>query len=369
MAAKKKILTCRNGHWGKQIKGKRYFFGKDYDEAVKKYFKQKEYLESGVAVPGTDRKKTTLRELLNGFLAHRKKRLNAGSLSVRTYNDYVEVCDMIVDCLPKLMSIEDLRPDHFDELRVRLKVGKRGDVSLKSHDRRLGYARAVMLFASSDNRYIDRPLPFKESLSAISSREMRRYLADRPSRLIEAAEIREVLSIASVKMRAIILLSINGGFNNSDISQLSLSLFSPMPTVLVYPRRKTFFMRQTPLWKETKQAVSDWIEARPRAAGIPNLFLTDNGDPYRHDGKSNHISRNFKRLVDTCGFWKEGKNFGSLRTMFADVGKEVGDDTAVKALMGHSDGSMLYERYAKGVFLPRLQKVTDHVHDWLFPEL
>jgi len=224
------------------------------------------------------------------------------------------------------------------------------------------------MFASSDNRYIERPLPFKESLSAVSSRDMRRYWSNRPGRSIEAAEIRALLEVASVKMRAIVLLSINGGYNNSDIAQLPLELFCPVPDLLVYPRRKTFFMRQTPLWEETKQAVSNWIDERPNAAGTSNLFLTSHGQPYRHDDKSSPISKNFKRLVDTCGFWKPGKNYGSLRTMFADVGKEVGDDTAVKALMGHSDGSMLYERYAKGVFLPRLQKVTDHVHAWLFPD-
>ena len=184
-------------------------------------------------------------------------------------------------------------------------------------------------------------------------------------RALTAEEIRAILEIASVKMKAVILLSINGGFNNSDIAQLGLKLFNPMPDLLVYPRRKTFFMRQTPLWDETREAIAAWIAERPRS-NETQLFLTSQNLPYGHDGKNNHISRNFKRLLDTLNIYSPGKNFGALRTMFADIGKEVNDDTAVKALMGHSDGSMMYENYAKGVFLPRLKKVTDHVHDWLF---
>ena len=52
--------------------------------------------------------------------------------------------------------------------------------------------------------------------------------------------------------------------------------------------------------------------------------------------------------------------------MFAEVGKEVGDDVALKAAMGHSDGPQLYESYADGVYLPRIKRITDHVHQWLF---
>ena len=46
-------------------------------------------------------------------------------------------------------------------------------------------------------------------------------------------------------------------------------------------------------------------------------------------------------------------------------GSNVGDDLALKACMGHEDGSTLYTHYAKGVYVPRLKKVTDHVREWL----
>ena len=76
------------------------------------------------------------------------------------------------------------------------------------------------------------------------------------------------------------------------------------------------------------------------------------------------ISKTFYRILNNLKIYQGGKNFGALRTTFANVGKEVGDDLAFKALMGHCDGSSLYEEYADGVFKPRLKKVTDHVREW-----
>ena len=77
------------------------------------------------------------------------------------------------------------------------------------------------------------------------------------------------------------------------------------------------------------------------------------------------MSQEFYNKLKALDIYQPGKNFGALRTTFSNVGKEVNDDLALKAIMGHSDGSTLYEHYAYGVYLPRLKRVTDHVRDWL----
>lgn len=160
-----------------------------------------------------------------------------------------------------------------------------------------------------------------------------------------------------------VLLAINGGFNNRDIALLELQQFQPVPEMLDYPRRKTYFPRKTPLWPETQEAIRKVIEERP-ATKLPNLFITKVGTDYSKSHRM--ISQLFRTALKDGGHYQPGRNFGALRTTLAEVGREVGDDLALKALMGHSDGSQLYESYASGVYLPRLKKVTDHVRSWLY---
>lgn len=184
------------------------------------------------------------------------------------------------------------------------------------------------------------------------------------NRQLSPEDIRAVLQIATPKFRAIILLAINGGFNNSDVARLELSMADPLPEVLDYPRRKTFFPRSTPLWPETREAIKAAMAERIDTEE-PYVFVDQDGNPYFGRGRHCHISETFYRLLTKAGRHSPGRNFGALRTMFAEVGKELGDDVALKAAMGHSDGSQLYESYARGVYVPRLRAITDHVRAWL----
>lgn len=359
-----KILSLRNGYWSKQINRKVYYFGKDYDKAVEQYFAEKQFHEAGLPVPSG--LGNSLGDLLNDFLSNRHDALESGSIVQRTYDDYVEVCDLISAALPVSTSLQSLTAFQFDAVRKELEKGKRKKVGIKTLDRRLGYARAVFRFASTDNRLIDRQLPFQSALKSIPKREMRRHKNKQPPRLLTPEEIRAVLSVASSHLKAMILLSVNGGLNNSDIANLELAKFKKMPDVLTYPRHKTSFMRVVPLWAETKQAIAESIESRPKSS-LPNLFISPvQKRPFYDYNRHDQISKSFYRHLNSLKIYEPGKNFGALRTTFAEVGKEVGDDLALKALMGHADGSSLYEEYARGVYVPRLKKITSHIHSWLF---
>lgn len=362
MAKIKKLLTNRKGYWTKQIKGKRYYFGKNYEKAVEEYKRQRPYIEIGMAPPGSD-DAVLLSDLLDEFLSNRKQRLQEGTLSQRTFDDYEDICDRIAECLPLKCHLVQLKPEHFDKLRSHLKSGKNRDVSAKTHDRRLGYARAVFRFAAIDSRMIERPLPFTQALASVSKRELRKHRAKQPDRIISSAELDMAIKAGTIRMRAMILLAINGGYNNSDIARLPLSLVSSFPNVLEYPRRKTFFQRVTPLWPETIQAIKEWVNVRPDD-DRDYLFVSDSGKLFFEFHRNDQISKSFYRLLKRLKVYTLGKNFGALRTTFAEVGKEVGDDVALKALMGHSDGSQLYESYAKGIYLPRLLAITNHVRQW-----
>lgn len=354
----KRILTLRNGYWSKKIRGKTHYFGKDYDQAVLKFRQVEPFLKAGLQPPSGSGAK--LSDLLNGFLNDCLER----NLSPRTVGDYHEVCKMIAEVIPLGTLIKSLSPDEFKLIRNRLTQGKAKNVSPKTLDRRLGYARAVFRFASIDNRYLDFSLPFSKSLASVPKYDLRKHRSTQPARMLTAEEIRKLIGIGCPKYKAMILLGINGGFNNSDIGGLELSRVQPVPDVLIYHRRKTFFERRTPLWEETKTAIREAIEDRV-TSNRPELFLTSTGRPYAEGESKQLISGFFYGYLKRLKIYSPGKNFGALRTTFSNVGKEVGDDIALKALMGHSDGSMLYESYADGVFVPRLKKITDHVRDWL----
>ena len=364
MAKRRKLLTLKNGkYWAKKVNGKVHYFGTDYEEACAEYKRQKPFLEAGIDTPGRG---PTLADLLNEFLSDRRDQKEEGRLAQQTFNDYVEVCDIIASALPVSSTLQSLKVEQFSSIRKSLAKGKKKKVlSLKSQDRRLGYARAIFRFASIDNFLIDRPLPFTRPLAGISKLEMRRYRAGRPARRLTAEEIKGVLETDSPVLKAAVLLAINGGLNNSDIRQLTVKVATPESGVMVYPRRKTFFNRVTPLWPETQLAISEVLKARPKTKS-DLLLISPEGISYQDTKKKDPISRFFTDALRRNKTHAPGKNFGALRTMFAQVGKEVGDDIALKAAMGHSDGSQLYESYADGVYLPRIKRITDHVHQWLF---
>ena len=275
------------------------------------------------------------------------------------------MCGLIAEAINRNKPLKGLKARHFDLIRDKLGNEKGGDISLKSLNRKLGYARTIFRFASTDNRHIDRNLPFQSALKSVPKLSLRKEKASRPQRKLTNKDINAVLKVASPKIKAAVLLAINGGLNNSDIAHLLLESVDPPPQVLEYPRHKTYYLRATPLWPETKRAIKKAIADRLDSP-LPYLFLSDSGVPCFETGRHDPISESFHRLLKKLGIYVPGKNFGALRTTFSEIGKEVGDDLALKALMGHNDGSSLYENYAKGVYVLRLKKVTDHVRKWLF---
>lgn len=356
----KKKMSLRNGIWSKRIKKETFYFGKDYDSALAQWEKQEPFLRAGIPLPDGDG--PTVRELLNAFLSDRLAKVQSDQMTQETYDGYVLVCDKIAATIPVVTKLESLKPGHFTPIRDALAKGKTKQLCLKSHDRWLGYARAVFRFASIDNLLIDRPLPYSRALACISKREMRKYRSEQPSRIVTTEDIHAVIESCLPNLRCMVLLAINGGLNNKDVSQLRLADVAEDPAVLDYPRRKTYFPRKTPLWPETREAIKVVISRHNRSSEF--LFVTKFGNSY--DRKDSVISDLFRDRLKSADRYVAGKNFGALRTTFAEIGREVGDDMALKALMGHSDGSQLYESYASGVYLPRLERVTEHVRGWLF---
>ena len=71
----------------------------------------------------------------------------------------------------------------------------------------------------------------------------------------KASEIRQLLDIAPVQIKAMILLGVNAAFGNNDVASLPLSAIDLELGWIDYPRPKTGIARRCPLWTETVEAL------------------------------------------------------------------------------------------------------------------
>src|SRR5262245_52639091 len=95
-----------------------------------------------------------------------------------------------------------------------------------------------------------------------SKKTLRLHRAKQGPKLFTADEIKAMLAVATVPMRAMILLGINCGFGNSDCANLPLSALDLENGWVNYPRPKTGIDRRIPLWPETVQAIHDALAIR-----------------------------------------------------------------------------------------------------------
>jgi hypothetical protein len=73
-------------------------------------------------------------------------------------------------------------------------------------------------------------------------------------------------------------------------------------------------------------------------------------------------------MLDDIGYRTKGVSIGSLRHTYSAVIDRSGDKTMINLTMGHTPSSIQARFYAKRHLdkLPRLKKLADRVHDWLF---
>jgi len=383
------ILSIRNGYWCKRIrvegdeKYTDFYFGSadiiPYEEAAARYYFELPFLKTGMPVPdpNQDDDVKTVGDLTKAFMESKRHALETGQLSEETLEDYDMLCELIVDIFGHSRPLTTLQIIDFERLRHKVEVGKKGQVvSPNSINRNLGSIRTIFKFATDDNRLIDRNFPLQTALKMVPKRTLRKHRDDQPDRLLTRDEILAIIQRntnqtyskyrSAIMFRAMVLLGINGGYNNSDVAKLELERVKPEPPeIFEYRRRKTWYERATPLWPETREAISEYMEIRP-ACPSKQLFVSSRGNDFLGIDRKSQITNLFNYRFKLVNKWEPGKNFGALRTTFANIGKEVGDDVALKALMGHDDGSTLYTSYAIGQYVPRLLKITDHVHQWLF---
>ncbi len=370
------LSPANNGQWCKKIKGKIHYFGvwANPDVAEAEYLRVREYLQAGRLPPTTESTETgiRIRELCNRFLATKKKAVDTGELSVRTFHDYKSGCVEIADYFGRNRLVIDCRPEDFESFRVKASKGR----GLHAIGRMVMLTRMLFGFAY-ESEMIEKPVRFGPQFGRPTKKSMRLLRARTQKkhglRMFQADEIRALLENASDTLKAMILLATNGGLGNSDLACLPKSALHG--DWLQFPRVKTGIDRRIPLWTETSRALADAIRQRPNPKDKEDddlCFITKYGHRWVRlgpSGRSNldKITGEFNKLLVELELKRKRLGFYALRHTFETIAGGCGDQVAVDAIMGHIDDGMA-SFYREKIEDERLLKATDHVRAWLFPD-
>jgi integrase len=376
--------------WAKKVRGKLYYFGPwdDPMAALAKYQAQRDDLHAGRA-PRSQTDGLTVADLCNRFLTAKRHALTAGELSMASWHDYYRACERLVSAFGKTRLVTDLRPADFQKLRAEF-AKNWGPVRLGNEINRV---RVTFNFAFK-NGLIEKPVLFGSAFQRPNKKTLRKERAKRGPRMFERHELRAMIDGALVvgaegpelvqpgpALHAMILLAANCGFGNTDVGTLPHSALDLDGGWIRFPRPKTGIDRRCPLWRETVQALRDWLAIRPKPARSEHadlVFLTaKRGQPWIRpgyvddDGKprnvaDNQVSKEAAKLLRKLGI-NGSRGFYSIRHGFLTVAEEQSRDfPAVRFIMGHADSS-ISDHYRERISDDRLRAVAEAVRSWLFP--
>lgn len=385
------LFPHATGRWAKKIRQKLHYFGKIADDprgaaALERLNREWPYLSEGRTPPPLDIGDIcTVRTLCNSFLSSKLNKVESGELSERSFRDYHNTTDLLIEQIGMDRRVDDLRTDDFERLRKSLAV-RLAPVSLKNEINR---CRIVFKHAH-DQRLIKEPVNYGQSFDRPTAKMIRKARNEAGPNLFERDELLTILSAldgghakpnADATVKAMVLLGLNCGFGNTDVATLPRSAVDLDSGWIDYPRPKTEIQRRVPLWPETVEALRAAGSERPEAkdnADADLWFLTMQGnrwvrvrpkksgdDPIRFV-RADTISVRFGRLLKSLRInGRRRLGFYTLRHCFETIGGESRDQVAVNAIMGHADDSMA-AAYRERISDERLQAVVQGVRTWLW---
>src|SRR5262245_58915923 len=253
------LFPHATGRWAKKIRGKMHYFGKwdDPDGALAKYLAEKDDLHAG-RTPREAPEALTVFTLCGKFLTTKKRMREAGELALRSFDDYVNICQLIIRAFGKGRLVSDLGSYDFEKLRAAM-AKKWGPVRLGNEIKR---ARAVFSYAWKST-LLDKPMVYGEGFRRPSKQTLRHHRNAQGAKMFEAGELRRMIGAEGVPLKAMFLLGINYGYGNSHVGSLPLSALDVAGGWVNFPRPKTAVPRRCPLWSETVAALRAWLRRRP----------------------------------------------------------------------------------------------------------
>ena len=174
------------------------------------------------------------------------------------------------------------------------------------------------------------------------------------------------------------LLGINCGFGNNDCATLSFAALDLDGGWHNHPRPKTSMARRCKLWPETVEAIRKAVAIRHKPTDPANddlVFIGIHGSPWVrwvHPDDATKSSWSDSIATASRTLFKKlkinhGASFYSLRRMTETIGGGCKDQVAVDAVMGHVTPGMGTEYRLELPEDSRLEAVSQHIHDWLYP--
>lgn len=362
------LYAHKSKRWAKKVKYKTEYFGPwdDPSGALEEWYRVKDALLAGRPRPEKRDGAFSVADICNAFLDHRKKRVEQGKMSQRTWNEYKSVAERMIAVFGRNTIADDLKPIDFEPLREDFDKDDRGPKTVHNLITR---AMAVVNFANKGG-LTETPILTGSYFEKPSAAELRKAQAAKDHKgelIIEAVQIRDCLKEARPQIKAMILLAINVGMGNEDVARLEFRHVDLAGGWLDFPRPKTGVKRKAKLWPETIKALQEVIADRPNPPEefAEFVFITRYGNVWFKDDRSNPVSREFRNLLKDTGHHVKGIGFYSLRRMFETVASELLDQAAVDLSMGHQSADMA-ALYRQRLGNDRLEAVAKHVRKWLF---
>lgn len=352
------LFAHQSGKWAKKIRGKTHYFGRWDDplDALAQYEAFVSGVAGGVAAaPCRPESPLSLYEACHLFLDAKEQMVASRENSVVTFNDYVATCKRLCEVVGRETPMVALMPAHF----VAFKAKRAETCNVVSVGNEITRVKTMLnwLERSKITGKIETGPDFRKP----SEKTVRRHRRERGRMMFDAGQLRAILDESGVQLRAMVLLGINCGFQNSDLENVSVSAVQGAVETgwIEFPRLKTEVDRRCPLWKVTRSALTRSMAKRPESMQ-PEAFLRPDGRQYsavNHDLAKRFRAARDHALIDRGGFsW--------LRKTFATAAAGAKDKEARDYIMGHADPSMS-ALYVQEVWDDRLIAVTQSVLRWI----
>lgn len=354
------LYAHSRGYWCKTHKGRKFNCGPwdDPQAALARWDEIRHKLERGEN-PSSNNSAPDVEWLVTEFVNSKIDQCEAGDLSPNTLGQYKLVGKWLEENMGRARLLESIGPSDFQRLRRKFP----DDWSPTTVRNQVTVIRSIFKWGY-DHELLDRPVRYGSNFSKPSAKRMRVHRHTQAAKVFTAREIWSMHDYASDHVRAWILLGLNAGYGNSDLSRLRVGDIDGQ--WLSVPRFKTGQPRKAWLWVETRQSIRRVLKNHD---GGELLFTTMFGAPLvSDDGVRDAVAGEFAKLKADCGCDRKGVGFYSLRHTFETIAGETPDvsnlQVVVDHVMGHVDPSMA-ANYRESVSDARIKRVCAHVRSWL----
>ncbi len=344
-----------------------------HDCALEEYYRDLPYYSKGIDPHETKKSPTanfSIGLVCDEYLKHQTRKLGQGAIVEESIIGNQRTVDRIREFFGDDREIESILPNDYRDFLDHYDDGTRSPTTLGNLVR-----DAKTIFNYAGENLLRQQIFYGKDFVKPDRRQIARYAQEHPEKtshkIYTREEILALLDVAPANWKAAILLGINAGIGNRDLSHIKLEDIDMEEEYLRGVRQKNFRPRSAWLWPETRQALQEHLEWREKKLVInPEaqdfVFITKYGNRMCKDAA---VASGFNKAVEAHSTvaHKRGRSFYALRHTFNTIGRDSMDSDAVKHVMGHLDHKDTGAKfYTHGISDERLQRVAHYVREWLF---